>query len=305
MIKAGDRIVFKREKYGDFEVGVFVGERRVENAKRGEPRRMYTIELENGERIEVGYASEWTLEDAKNDMHHHIGWITVKEDFTHTDAGYECAAWYENIGVKKGSRYPLFTLEEDNERIKSVNTWVDGVVTSDDFGSRLCGVPISNYDHKKNAGKHSTHYISWYGYSFGSMVLAAKGDERYREDISKTYDIEVFDTFVVKADSFESEFGDEKRTLYTTSVSFARFDNLEDALAAELKDKEVDAELSFCNGEYQLEFVWGDWKEHVHADNVVREFFAARNIEVQKWEQETDTDGSDTYSSVHFYSEVK
>jgi hypothetical protein len=48
---------------------------------------------------------------------------------------------------------------------------------------------------------------------------------------------------------------------------------------------------------------WGDWKhEHLFLDFLVREFFEKKGLDVKVDVEETETDGSDTYSADHYYS---
>lgn len=107
-----------------------------------------------------------------------IGWYNLKEETVFCDRGFECAAWYENIRVSAG-KYPAVVYDyrvRDDEHIDghctcSVHALMDGVVVSDDFGSRFCGMPIGGYDSTQNAGKPSHYSLRDYGYSVAKSVI--------------------------------------------------------------------------------------------------------------------------------------
>lgn len=111
-----------------------------------------------------------------------IGWYSLKEDniFRNT---YECAAWYEDILVKSG-KYPIFVhdfriLNHDNPDINNMvdghigaaYVHMNGVIVSDEFGARFFGVPVGDYDNRKNAGKPSTHSMVTYMYSVAGSII--------------------------------------------------------------------------------------------------------------------------------------
>lgn len=111
-----------------------------------------------------------------------IGWFNLKEDKVFTNY-FECAAWYENVLVKAG-RYPVVVSDyreresvEGNGRIKidgyihSVYVSLPGTITSDDFTSLFCGVPISDYDTTKNKGKEGRHVLGAYMYNVAESIL--------------------------------------------------------------------------------------------------------------------------------------
>lgn len=114
-----------------------------------------------------------------------IGWFNLKEDKVFTNT-YECAAWYENVKVPAG-RYPIVVYDykvmhfEDEARkrfngeidchIGSAYISMDGIITSDEFGARFCGVPVGSYDNHQNTGKCSSHTMHVYLYSLADSVL--------------------------------------------------------------------------------------------------------------------------------------
>lgn len=111
-----------------------------------------------------------------------IGWYTLKEDEVFRNT-YECAAWYEDVLVKAG-KYPVYVYDlrihqSDNPKynrkidghVGSASVYMEGVVVSDEFGSLFCGVPISNYDNKKNAGKPSACSMRPYLYDVARSIL--------------------------------------------------------------------------------------------------------------------------------------
>lgn len=112
-------------------------------------------------------------------MNKQIGWFYLKEDTEFTNT-YECAAWYENVLVKAG-RYPMEVPDyrtSDSPEGKKVHGHIDmigvklpGVITSDEFGSRFCGVPVGGYDNHKNSGKESHHYYMQYLYAVADAIL--------------------------------------------------------------------------------------------------------------------------------------
>jgi len=108
-----------------------------------------------------------------------IGWYNLKEDKEFTNY-FECAAWHENVLVKAG-RYPVWVSDykeretergiEISGRINQVSADLPGIVTSDEFGAIFCGMPISCYDSKKNAGKKSSHTVAAYMFSVAKSIL--------------------------------------------------------------------------------------------------------------------------------------
>ena len=48
---------------------------------------------------------------------------------------------------------------------------MDGIITSDEFGTRFCGVPVGSYDNYQNKGKRSRYTMHTYLYSLADSVL--------------------------------------------------------------------------------------------------------------------------------------
>lgn len=112
-------------------------------------------------------------------MDKQIGWFVLKEgtEFTNT---YECAAWYENVFVSAG-RYamnvPNYCIRETKNgkkvdgHIGMIGVYLPGVITTDEFGTRFCGVPVGYYDNSKNKGKPSRYYFRQYLYGVADAIL--------------------------------------------------------------------------------------------------------------------------------------
>jgi hypothetical protein len=73
-------------------------------------------------------------------------------------AGYECAAWWQDVEVEAGD-YPVFAvIEEDTIRWFLVT--LPGVVVADNFQALYCGTRIGKpYDEAQNAGKGAEYHI--------------------------------------------------------------------------------------------------------------------------------------------------
>lgn len=114
-----------------------------------------------------------------NEMNKQIGWFILHEDTEFTNT-YECAAWYENVLVKAG-KYPMevpeFYIKETDDgkevygHIDMIGVLLPGIITSDEFGARFCGVPVGIYDNSQNKGKESTHYFRTRLYSVADVIL--------------------------------------------------------------------------------------------------------------------------------------
>lgn len=111
-----------------------------------------------------------------------IGWYTLKADKVFRNT-YECAAWYEDVLVKAGKYpvlvYDLRVLKHENPEfngkieghIGGTYTNMEGTVVSDEFGARFFGVPVGNYDNRRNAGKTTSHSMMFYMYEVADSVL--------------------------------------------------------------------------------------------------------------------------------------
>ena len=113
-------------------------------------------------------------------MKQQIGWFVLKEDTEYRNT-FEFAAWYEDVLVKAG-RYPVIVHDyQVNEEgrvdgfIGSVYVTMPGTVVRDYFAAHYCGVPISDYDDYKNAGKPSQYTMHVYMYNLAADVLNGGG----------------------------------------------------------------------------------------------------------------------------------
>lgn len=322
MVKSGDKIGFKRTMYGVQEFGTYVGEEESEKKTTKWGNTLHVVLLENGEYAKFNYDGV-NGSDAMCNMQHHIGWLTTTKEFIHCDRGYECAAWFENILVKKGERFPLFaevdTYYSDKFNryfeggIRRIWTILSGTITNDDFGSRYCGVPLGGYDGKKNAGKSSTHHESWYGFMFGNLVLAARGTPNYsNEHYEFYYDVELFDNIeilpsFVKCGEEDKKYH-EKDSLYTTDVSLKRITSKSavEGIRKMLEEQKLYLDVSVAGDEVHILVEDGDWKhEHLRIKNLVRDYFFVNGFNVELTINQIGESDSDSYSAVHVYSEVK
>ena len=66
----------------------------------------------------------------------------------------------------------------DNGKIEAHGAYVnfDGVIESDYFAAHYCGMPISDYDRSKNAGKPAEHHGFWYDYMIAEAILKGSGE---------------------------------------------------------------------------------------------------------------------------------
>ncbi len=109
-------------------------------------------------------------------MNKQIGWFHLGLDTVYRNS-FEFAAWYEDVEVKAG-RYPIEVIDYSEDSSHRVNGYIGsayvtmpGTIVSDYFASHYCGVPISDYDTNKNAGKESSHTMHVYLYELASSVL--------------------------------------------------------------------------------------------------------------------------------------
>ena len=111
-----------------------------------------------------------------------IGWYNLKEDKVFRNT-YECAAWYEDVIVKAG-RYPVVvynfhTLDHKDPKwngmvkgsVDGAYADMDGIIESDYFAGQYFGVPISDYDSSKNAGKPSSYRMFAYLHQIADSII--------------------------------------------------------------------------------------------------------------------------------------
>ena len=150
-------------------------------------------------------------------MKKQIGWFILKEDTEFTNT-FECAAWYERVLVKAG-RYPMevpnYKIRETENgklvlgHINMVSVNLSGVITSDEFGARFCGVPVGSYDNTKNKGKESNHIFRQYLYGVANAILHPE-NSLYTSDI---YEYELLPGYEAKDYTFISPIDDEVITM--------------------------------------------------------------------------------------------
>lgn len=64
------------------------------------------------------------------------------------------------------------------------------------------------------------------------------------------------------------------------------------------KDKGYYYEIGTLQGRVSVEIIWGDWKhDHSFVDYVMRNDLGLKKVD----ETITEEDGSDTYSSIHYF----
>lgn len=127
-----------------------------------------------------------------------IGWYILKEDTEHTDAGYECAAWYETCKVPAG-KYPIYANWKYHERdrkyineieYRSPRVTLEGVITGSNFSSYFCGNMVApKFD--EEVGKKTSHTLTFYDFSLIGMM---KGGEYEQEGV----EVELPPEFYVK-----------------------------------------------------------------------------------------------------------
>ena len=323
MIKSGDKIGFKRTMYGVQEFGTYVGTEKSEKSTTKWGNTLHVVRLEDGECVKFNYDGV-NGSDAICNMQHHIGWLTTTKDFEHCDRGYECAAWFENILVKKGERFPLFAEVDRNYSdkfnkyfeggIRRVWTILSGTITTDDFGSRYCGNPISGYDEKKNAGKRSTHHESWSSYQFGNLVLAVRGTPNYSaERYEFNYEVELFDNIEIVSILVSGVTdGIGSRKLYSSDVTIKRF--FSDSTVVGILEKLGKEKLypnvskSFDDESIHVLVENGDWsREHLRVEFLVKEYLSSLgyNVNIVQNVIPNGKPTSDIYSAVHVFSEAQ
>ncbi len=323
MIKSGDKIGFKRTMYGVQEFGTYVGKEKSEKSTTKWGNKLHVVRLEDGECVKFNYDGV-NGSDAICNMKHHVGWLTTTKEFVHCDRGYACAAWFENILVKKGERFPLFAEVDRNYSdkfnkyfeggIRRVWTILSGTVTTDDFGIRFCGNSIGVYDEKKNAGKSSTHHVSWYGYQFGSLVLAIRGTPNYsNEHYEFDYEVELFDNIEIVPTIVSGDTdGIGSRKIYSSNVSLKRFFSNSTVVGIlEKLEKEKlypNVSKSFDDESIHVLVENGDWsREHLRVEFLVKEYLSSLgyNVNIVQNVIPNGKPASDIYSAAHVFSEVQ
>lgn len=109
-----------------------------------------------------------------------IGWYTVRKPEVVHNANFSFAAWWEDIEVKPG-KYPVYVYDMEVWRDGQINAQgayvtIDGTVVADYFAAHFCGMPISDYDTLKNAGKPSSYTEFNYLFLLADDVLKGGSD---------------------------------------------------------------------------------------------------------------------------------
>lgn len=86
------------------------------------------------------------------------GHYSVVERTVFRDAGFETAAWWQEIAVEPGS-YPVYVSVLDG-CLGWFTVKLPGVIVKDNFQDFFGGMPIGkSYDTHQNAGKHATYHV--------------------------------------------------------------------------------------------------------------------------------------------------
>lgn len=105
-----------------------------------------------------------------------IGWYTVKEPSVVHKADFSFAAWWEDVELKPG-RYPVDVPDLkiwDSKELFAQGVYVNipGTTVEDYFAAHYFGMPVSDYDTKKNAGKDSSYRVFEYLYMVAEEILS-------------------------------------------------------------------------------------------------------------------------------------
>lgn len=71
-----------------------------------------------------------------------------------------------------------------------------------------------------------------------------------------------------------------------------------------LEENNIWAEVGIApiENKIEVEITWGDWKHtHLRTDYLIGDYLNSKGISCIKSECTTEDDGSDTYSSIHYY----
>jgi hypothetical protein len=111
------------------------------------------------------------------------GTYRVAETIVKHYAGYECAAWWQDIEVAAGE-YPVYAHIEQGH-VKRFVVTLPGVIVEDNFQSLFGGMPIGNsYDTKKNAGGAAHYHIQMHDYVVFDSI-AHNPESSWQIDVTK------------------------------------------------------------------------------------------------------------------------
>lgn len=112
-----------------------------------------------------------------------IGWYILEQDEEQRDAGYECAAWYEDYVVKAG-KYPIYATHAYHERDRrymhsikynSITVVLEGTITGDNFSSYYCGNLIAEkYD--RHVGEKTTKVLRPYDFMLVEQIKEGRAE---------------------------------------------------------------------------------------------------------------------------------
>lgn len=71
-----------------------------------------------------------------------------------------------------------------------------------------------------------------------------------------------------------------------------------------IQDSNIWAEVGIdpSNNTIEIGITWGDWKhDHLHCDWLIDDYLNEHSLRCIKSETVTEENGSDTYSSIHYY----
>lgn len=71
-----------------------------------------------------------------------------------------------------------------------------------------------------------------------------------------------------------------------------------------IQDSNIWAEVGInpSSNTIEIEITWGDWKhDHLHCDWLIEDYLNAHSIRCIKSETITEDNGTDSYSSIHYY----
>lgn len=64
----------------------------------------------------------------------------------------------------------------------------------------------------------------------------------------------------------------------------------------------ADVGINPSNNTIEIAIIWGDWKhDHLHCDWLIDDYLNEHSLRCIKSETITEENGSDTYSSIHYY----
>ena len=103
------------------------------------------------------------------------GFYRLAETTVFHYAGYECAAWWQDIRVAPGD-YPVTLYKDASSSSLRFFVELPGTIVADNFQSLWGGVPIGDsYDNSQNAGKPGSYHISTVDYCLFAE-MKAKGE---------------------------------------------------------------------------------------------------------------------------------